>query len=198
MRKLASGAGEAEVLLEPDANVSPTDWSPDGKFILYTRSADRNQDIWVLPLEGDRQPFPYIQTPADDTFAVFSPDGKYVAYRSSESGSNQIYIQTFPASEKKWPVSTNGGVGVYWPRKGHELFYLESDGKMMSVEIKAGDPLGVGVPQPLFDIAMTRSPRNGDFAVSNDGQRLLFISRGPDAVSPPIVAILNWSAGLNR
>ena len=68
----------------------------------------------------------------------------------------------------------------------------------MSVEIKPGDSLGVGVPQPLVDFAAVRSPRNDDYAVSNDGQRLLFISRAADAVSPPIVAILNWSAGLSR
>lgn len=199
MKKLASGAGEAEVLLESGASgISPSGWSPDGKFILYTSFNVRNRDIWVLPLEGDRKPFPYVQTPADDQSAVFSPDGKYVAYRSFESGSNQIYIQTFPPSTIKLPVSTDGGTSPFWSRKGNELFYVQSGGKVMVVEIKPGDPLGVGVPQPLFDISMTRSPRNDDYAVSNDGQRLLFISRGPDAVSPPIVAIVNWSAGLTR
>lgn len=198
MKKLSSGAGEAEVLIESDVNgMTPSDWSPDGKFILYTSFANRNRDIWVLPLEGDRTPFPYIQTPADDQSAVFSPDGKYVAYRSYESGSNQIYIQTFPASANKWPVSTNGGISPYWARTGRELFYVQG-GRLMSVEIKPGDPLTVGVPQPLVDFAAVRSPRNDDYAVSNDGQRLLFISRAAEATSPPIVAILNWSAGLNR
>lgn len=198
MKKLASGAGEAEVLLESDVNgMTPSDWSPDGKFILYTSFVNRNRDIWVLPLEGERTPFPYIQSPADDQSAVFSPDGKYVAYRSYESGSNQIYIQTFPASANKWPVSTNGGISPVWSRTGRELFYVQS-GRLMSVEIKPGDPLSVGVPQPLVDFAAVRSPRNDDYAVSNDGQRLLFISRAAAAVSPPIVAILNWSAGLSR
>jgi eukaryotic-like serine/threonine-protein kinase len=198
MKKLASGAGESEVLIESNVNsVVPSDWSPDGKFILYTSFANRNRDIWVLPLEGDRTPFPYIQTPADDQSAVFSPDGKYVAYRSYESGSNQVYIQTFPASANKWPVSTSGGITPYWSRTGRELFYVQS-GKLMSVEIKPGDPLSVGAPQPLVDFSSVRSPRNDDYAVSNDGQRLLFISRSADAVSPPIVAILNWSAGSNR
>lgn len=198
MKKLASGAGEAEVLLESEVSgIVPSDWSSDGKFMLYTSFNNRNRDIWVLPLEGDRKPFPYIQTPSDDQSAVFSPDGKYVAYRSFESGRNEIYIQTFPASATKLPVSTNGGTAPFWARNGRELFYIAS-GKLMSVEIKPGDPLSVGVPQPLVDFAAVRSPRNDDYAVSNDGQRLLFISRAADAVSLPIVAILNWSAGLNR
>lgn len=194
MKKLASGAGEAEVLLEVEGGVAPTSWSPDGKFVLYHTSA---RDIWVLPLGGDRTPVPYLKTQFEEWTAVFSPDGKYVAYRSNERGRHEIYIQTFPASATKLTVSTEGGTSPFWSRKGNELFYLDS-GKIMVVEIKPGDSLSVGVPQPLFDIAMTRSPRNDDYAVSNDGQRLLFISRGTDAVSPPIVAIVNWSTGLNR
>jgi len=197
LKKLASGVGEAEVLLELPVGLAPTDWSPDGKFILYHTFDNNDRDIWVLPLEGTRTPVPYIQSRFMDWEAVFSPDGKYVAYRSNELGHDEIYVQTFPASSNKWPVSTNGGISPYWPRKGHELFYVQS-GKLMAVEIKAGDTLSVGVPQPLFDIATVRSPRTNDYAVSNDGQRLLFISRGADAVSPPIVAILNWSAGLRR
>jgi Tol biopolymer transport system component len=177
--------------------LAPTDWSPDGKFILYHTFDNNNRDIWVLPLEGTRTPVPYIQSQFMDWEGIFSPDGKYVAYRSNESGRDEIYVQTFPASSNKWPVSTNGGISPYWPRKGHELLYVQS-GKLMAVEIKAGDTLNVGVPQPLFDIATVRSPRTSDYAVSNDGQRLLFISRGADAVSPPIVTILNWSAGLRR
>jgi Tol biopolymer transport system component len=199
VKKLASGAGETEVLFEAETGgLGPTDWSPDGRFILYHTSEGQNRDVWVLPMEGDRKPFPYIQTPFMDWSAVFSPDGKYVAYRSNESGRDEIYIQTFPASANKWPVSTNGGISPSWSRTGRDLFYVQHDGKVMSVDIKPGDPLEVGTPQPLFDIAAVRSPRTSDFAVSNDGKRLLFISRAADAVSPPIVAVLNWSAGLNR
>ena len=199
VKKLASGAGETEVLFESDAQVVPSDWSPDGKFILYTAiDKTTKRDIWALPLEGDRKPFAYIRTEFEDQTAVFSPDGKFVAYRSNESGREEVYIQTFPASANKWPVSSNSGISPYWPRKARELFYVQRDGKVMSVEIKAGEPFSVGVPQPLFDVAMIRSPRADDYAVSNDGQRLLFISRGADAVSPPIVVILNWSAGLHR
>jgi len=78
---------------------------------------------------------------------------------------------------------------------GRELFYASNDAKLMSVAIKLGNSFEVGVPQPLFDIAQTRSPRADNYGVSNDGQRLLFISRGTDNVSPSLVVILNWSAG---
>ncbi len=199
VKKLASGVGEAEVLVESPDRVIPTDWSPDGKFILYT-AFDRTtgSDIWTLPLEGDRKPFPYVQTQYGEAAAVFSPDGKYVAYQSREFRREEVYIQSFATSGAKVPVSTNGGNNPYWPRKGRELFYIQADGKLMAVEIKPGEPPGIGTPHALFDIATVRTPRISDYNVSNDGQRFLFISRGPDAASPPIIAILNWSAGLSR
>lgn len=199
VKKLATGAGEAEVLIESPVRVYPSDWSPDGRIILYsvTDNTTKN-DIWVLPLEGDRKPWLYFQSPGEDRQAVFSPDGKYIVYSSEESGRSEIYVQTFPASADKWPVSTNGGSSPRWPRKASELFYASNDAKVMSVAIRIGNSFEAGVPQPLFDIAMTRSPRSEDYVVSNDGQRLLFISRGADAASTPLVVILNWSAGLSR
>jgi eukaryotic-like serine/threonine-protein kinase len=199
VRKLANGAGEVEVLVDSPVRVFPLDWSPDGKHILYaaTDNATSN-DLWVLPLEGERKPSLYFRTPGDERFAVFSPDGKYVAYSSQESGRNEVYVQTFPASTEKWPISTNGGQSPRWPRKGTELFYSTIDGKIMSVALKRGATLEAGVPQALFDMALARPARSVDYAVSTDGQRFLFISRDADAATTPLVVILNWSAGLNK
>lgn len=199
VKKLASGAGELEVLVESPIRLYPSDWSPDGKFILYT-AVDilKKRDLWVLPLEGDRKPYLYFQSPLEDRYAVFSPDGKYVAYTSEESGRDEIYVQTFPASAGKWPISTNGGLSVRWPRKGQELFYIQIDGKVMSVDVKPGAAFEAGVPKPLFDVVLARSPRGDDYAISNDGQRFIFISRGIDGEAQPLVVILNWSAGAGR
>src|SRR5437867_2756230 len=94
------------------------------------------QDLWVLPLTGDRKPFVYLQTPFEETGGKFSPDGKWVAYRSDESGRNEIYIQSFPTSGMKWQVSSKGGSSVRWRRDGRELFYLALDRKIMSVQVR--------------------------------------------------------------
>ena len=45
---------------EPQAS---WDWSADGRFILYrVLSAKTKNDIWVLPMFGDRKPYPFLQT----------------------------------------------------------------------------------------------------------------------------------------
>ena len=199
LKKFASGAGEAEVLLESPVRVFPTSWSPDGRFILYGRTDNVNKrDIWLLPLDGDRRPTLFFSTPTEDWDAFFSPDGKYIAYLSGESGRDEIYVQTFPASADKWLISVSGGISPRWSQNGRELIYAGRDGKLMSVAVKADDKFEAGVPQPLFDVTMARAVRGDDYVVSNDGQRLLFISRGTDGSLPPINVILNWSAGLGK
>jgi hypothetical protein len=41
--------------------------------------------------------------------ARVSPDGRWLAYVSNESGRDDVYVQSFPALEGKWQVSTNRG-----------------------------------------------------------------------------------------
>ena len=90
--KLTKGApASEEVLLEMGRPVFPYDWSLDGRFILFSQEEELgNNDLWVLPLDGDRKPFPVVQTADDESWAQFSPDGKWVAYRSNESGQYEI------------------------------------------------------------------------------------------------------------
>ncbi|HJZ81541.1 MAG TPA: protein kinase, partial [Pyrinomonadaceae bacterium] len=108
--KSASGVGGEEALLKSDQSKTADDWSTDGKFIVYeSRSAQNKTDLWVLPMSGDRKPFPFLQTVFNEQQAQFSPDGKWIAYTSDESGSPEVYVQTFPASGGKWRISTNGG-----------------------------------------------------------------------------------------
>ena len=54
-------------------------------------------DVWVLPLEGDRKPVLLLGTQFLETLGVFSPDGRWIAYVSNESGRNEVYVRPFVA-----------------------------------------------------------------------------------------------------
>jgi serine/threonine protein kinase len=91
-QKAASGVGQDEVLLRSAQRKDTLDWSADGRFMLYTEvGAQTAGDIWVLPLEGERKPWVWLNTPAFETAATISPDGKWIAYASDESGPWEIY-----------------------------------------------------------------------------------------------------------
>ena len=55
------------------ANDVYTIWSPDGRFILYG-SALNNGDLMVVPVTGDRKPFPFLSTTFTEQQGVFSLD----------------------------------------------------------------------------------------------------------------------------
>ena len=151
-QKAANGAGSEELLLESSQNKTAYSWSPDGRFLLYRAQDPRTQsDLWVLPLDGDRKPFVFLNTPFDERTAEFSPDGKWVAYQSTESGRWEIYVRPFPGPGGQWQVSTSGGSQVRWRPDGKELYYIAPDGTLMAAALAvSGAAFEPGVPVALF------------------------------------------------
>ena len=197
-QKLASGVGQDELLLQSDAPLLPSSWSADGKFLLYARTDPKSSDdVWVLPLEGDRKPFPYLQMPFWETEAQFSPDGRWIAYRTNESGKSEVYVQTFPASGSRWQVSTNGGHHPQWRGDGKELFYCSTDGKLMAVDVKRGDSFEAGLPKTLFNLSEAKV-YYADYAVTSDGQRFLFALKVQEGSPAPFSVVVNWAARAPR
>jgi eukaryotic-like serine/threonine-protein kinase len=198
--KSTTGPGNEELLLASTQNKVATDWSPDGRFVVYrSNDSKMSYDIWALPIDGDRKPIPVVQTNFDERDAQFSPDGKWIAYQSNESGRFEIYVQPFGVTGNKLQVSTNGGAQVRWRRDGKELFYIALDGRLMAVPVTlSSNAYGAeaGTPVPLFVTHIggaVQSPLKHQYVVSPDGQRFL-MSTVPEEAAAPITVILNWKA----
>jgi len=196
-QKDASGARDDELLFASNEYKRPTSWSADGRFLAYTRleGAGGKGDIWILPLSGERKPFPFIQSSQfDESHAQFSPDGRFVAYESDESGTRQVYVTSFPGPGGKQQVSTNGGEDPVWRRDGKELFFL-SQGKLMAAEVKANSTsLDVSNPQLLFD-AHSGFGGFAHYAVTRDGNRFIVATVGEGGTAP-MNLVANWTADL--
>ena len=200
-RKLLSAPpGSEELLLSTPQPKFPTDWSPDGRFLLYdSLDPKRGFDIWALPLEGDRKPFEVVQTDFNERLAQFSPDGKWIAYQSDKTGRFEIYVQPFPGPGGDSRVSIDGGAQVRWNPNGKELFYIAPDDRLMAVPIRFasnGKAVEPGTPLGLFatNVGSTAINTNRQqYAVSPDGQSFVMNSVLGEASASPITVILNWS-----
>ncbi len=199
-QKASSGAGSEELLFESNENKIVTSLSSDGRFVAYTNTdtkGNTKQDLWILPLFGDRKPFPFLQTQFNEFGAQFSPDGQWIAYISDESNNSQIYIAPFPGPGGKWQVSRNGGTEPRWRGDGKELFFLASDNRLMAVTVNAKESsLEIGNAQPLFETRPATTPGT-HYDVTRDGKRFL-IDMAEEGSSAPITLVVNWTADLKK
>jgi serine/threonine protein kinase len=197
--KASNGAGADELILPGKSNQFPDSWSKDGKYLLYEvdNGVDYKFDLFILPLTGDRTPFPYLQTSFIEAHAQFSPDGKWIAYVSDQNGRADVYVESFPRGSGKWQISTAGGDQPQWRTDGKELFYLAPDRNIMSVSVSNSDGLSFGRPVALFQTNMTLTGISDDrnsYVPTADGQKFLVSQLVDVANSQPWNVVINWSS----
>jgi len=199
-----SKPGGEELLLASSENKIATDWSADGKFVLYRNlSPDSGYDLWALPLDKDGkkngEPVLVARTPGDERDGQFSPDGNAVAYQSNQSGSFEIYVQPFPGPGPTYQVSRGGGSQVRWNPNGRELFYIAPDARLIGVPVKldaTGKNFEAGNPVPLFLTSLrggeVQTPNRQQYAISADGLRVYARAGGQAPNNVPLTLLLNW------
>lgn len=195
----ATGATSEHIVLEadPGQSVIPLDVSADGRVLVYARGAGA-YDLWILLLDGSRQPAPYLTTPFDEGQAALSADGRWLLYLSNETGQYEVILQSFPdPADGKWTVSTNGGANPRWRSDGRELYYRDLSDRIAAVPFGPGRPPVLGQPVPLFALPVGL-PQNRiatgsafQFDVNPDGQRFP-VAAPLEAADRLLTVTLNW------
>ena len=166
--------------------------------MVYTENNPATaNDIWLLPLEGERKPSRWLQTPYREYMPALSPDGRWLAYVSNESRRNEVYVQPFPGPGERIQVSVEGGEEPAWTRDGRELFYRSGD-SLMAVPVTAGERFSAGRPVALFQGEFDSSNNIRGYDVSPDGQSFVMVQRDPQAPPVEVNVVLNWFEELKR
>jgi serine/threonine-protein kinase len=203
----ADRSGPPTLLTDVGSMQSPESWSPDGSALAFTQMDDpaSGSDIYVLPLGGDRKPFPVVRTKFSEGSPKFSPDGRWLAYASNESGRPEVYVMAYPGPGPKVQVSNSGGTDPVWRRDGRE-FYYRNGNQMMAVDVSIGRTFTASKPQVLWEgryLAGVGSscgmagPTSANYDVTADGQRFLMIEDTSQNVECRVLRMVsNWSNGL--
>jgi Tol biopolymer transport system component len=194
--KAADGTGELERLVAQELSDSGNpSISPDGKWMAFwVQPTNTTDDIWYMPLDGDRVPVPMLNSSFVEGEPRISPDGNFLAYYSEESGKAQIYLTRFPSGDGKWQVSVEGGRYPVWSSKGNELFFLNRT-LLMQVDVVTDPSVQLGTPRALFDAAKVGVEVTGEarFDVSRDAQRFLMVQAvKEESVTPHLVISYDW------
>jgi eukaryotic-like serine/threonine-protein kinase len=202
-QKPVNGVKDEEVLLKSSEAKFASSWSRDGRFLLYQVIRTIGVvDVWVLPLEGDRKPVPFLTTEFNEQEAIFSPDGHWVAYESDESGRFEVYVRPFSLNSAgteveaggKWQISYGSGGDAVWHGDGRELYYRRlTDGRLMAVDIATSPAFRAGPPHPLGAVA---SGLGGVWDSGADGKR--FFGFTTNSGPRPFTVVLNWQSSLKK
>ena len=200
--KPATGAAEEQPLHATTDDERPQSWSPDGRYIvLDSRPQSRLglPQIAILPMMGDRKPFPYLNSAHINSGGQVSPDGRWLAYGSNETGRMEVYVSSFPQAKGKWQVSFTGGQFPRWRKDGRELFYCRIDGALMVAEVTPGrDSFAVGSATQVTERRILQGSFDAPYDVFPDGQRLIMPAVKSQSMHAPLTLITNWTAELKK
>ena len=194
VKTLGSSAAERTLLSSPNPIYQAiSDWSHDGRYLMYEQGTGMNTDLWVLPLSGDAKPFPYT---SGSSRGAFSPDGHWVAYVAQEGGRPEVFVAPFPWTGAKWQVSNGGGTGPRWRDDGKELFYFDLNGVTAVAVDGAGSTFQVGSSKLLFRLPL-RGIIGREYAPTRDGQRFIAVTPS-EGSSQSLTLVQNCPAELKK
>jgi eukaryotic-like serine/threonine-protein kinase len=183
------GGGPEEVLGKSSEQNIPEIWLKDGS-VLFGNQAGKK--YFLLP-PGGGEPTLLYQSDFTVDEPALSPDGKWIAYGSVESGRWEVYTARFPQWTDRRQISPSSGMQPHWRQDGRQIVYLAIDGKLMSVDVKAGAQLETGQPVVLFDSGLRTSGTVEQFCLSPDGTKI-YVPVPVEEGGKPITVVLNWWA----
>jgi len=209
----ADGSQAERTLIKSDRDVTPTDVTGDGKWLLYEEaiaggkdsspplgisSALGDAELKMFPLTPGAQPITLLTPVANGSNARLKPvSNDWIAYQSNQSGRVQVYLARFPHPRAKYQVSNDGGSQPVWSKDGKTLYYLDAFRRMTAVEIAAvNDSVRISAARTLFPSSIRHSIPVEAYDVSRDNRFLVVDSITESAA--PVVLVTNWDTDLKK
>src|SRR5438105_4048891 len=151
--------------------------SPDGSTLMFrSTSPEHPHDIWYRKLTGDTTRKAVASSAASEYAPRFSPNGKWLAYASNQDGPSQVYVQPFPPTGARYPVTDASGTTPIWSPDGRRIYYVTS-GKIMVATVQTAPTFAVLARDSAFSVQLYNlsAPVHAAYDVSPDGKHLLLL-----------------------
>jgi serine/threonine protein kinase len=198
-RNLASG--KEEPLPVAGTNTYASSWSAVDKQLAFTQmGVTTKDDLWLLPLEGNRKSTLFRNGPYAERSGQISPDGRWMLFSSDPSDQMEIFIASTAPGATPRQISVDGGTSPRWRADGRELYFISRDLRVMAVEVTASPELKFGAPQKLFQEPTLVTDGQGiAYQPSRDGTKFLVLRPvGSAPAALPLTVVTNWQAALKK
>jgi len=166
--------GEPEKFV--DGRVYPGSYSPDGRYVFYTRSEEvggrTRQRLFIIPSDGGDAVGSFLP-PGDASGFSFTwdPDGESLTYYHAVDGVGNLYRERIDGGDPEQVTRFSEGELV-----GHNY---SPDGRMVALQRVVGDAANLWTMKPdgsgAAQVTDFREGFIGDFAWSRDSKRLLLV-----------------------
>ncbi len=186
----ADRRSSAERLVPSEHNQLPLDFSPDGRYLLYTGLLDVN-GLWVFDRQSGESET--LLEGKQVHAARFHPAGRWIAYSVRVEGQANVWIRPFPGPGEPRQLTFDGGEEASFSPEGREILY-RSPTHMMTLPVEiTGERLVTRRPEPLFvDEYLRVATRFQNYDIHPDG-RFLMIQAAEDEEERRVF-IQNWRA----
>jgi Tol biopolymer transport system component len=191
LRRPIAGLNDAQLLLGGTEPAVKRIRDVTDELVVFQGSDD---NLWLLPLAGERNAHPLMQTPTVENHARVSPNGRWIAFSSTDADETRVYVTTFPEPTDLTPVSPGAGSDPQWRADGRELYYIGPGDWLIAVEVETQGAFAAGTQTPLFDARFDPQTRafGSPYAVTPDGERFL-VAENPQYAEPHLIVTQNWS-----
>lgn len=221
LREVDGKGGSRQLTRSPSAQY-PTDWSGDGKSLLFWEvSQDKpKRQLWALQMTaaGKSSQSPELYTlpsfgnssGSNEAWGRFCPgtNPRWVVYQSDASPShrNEIYAQHFPRPEgTPVQISQEGGEYPVCSPDGRQVFYLAPDNFLMRAQVASGsDSIQVSQWQKMFKLPgpdigwppYDLDPVTGRILVrvAPESDETLSSASTGNPGKPPLKLVINWTS----
>lgn len=201
-RRSADGLGQAEQVAANVAGMWSWGWSRNGRWLIVGGVASATgTDLLRFDLQSQRSA-PIAATPFVEDSGALSPDERWLAYQSDETGRFEVYVRSLGADAGRWRISNLGGRSPTWRNDSRELFFVTPQGRLMAVEIEAGEGFRASAARELFRADFKPGNPDRDFrsyAPFPDGRQFV-IDVLKERSATLLTLVTNWNvpSGSNR
>jgi serine/threonine protein kinase/Tol biopolymer transport system component len=178
--------GQPVAVTQGSRHASAPNLSPDGELFVYSSQGEKQEDLYVVGIDGAESPRKLTDDPYKDRSPRWSPDGTRIVFYSDRSGRYEAWMIRPDGSDLRQITFTEGASIAYplWSPDGTRIAYNRHLESCSIIEV--AKPWNEQAPQRLLDRSRRRLPDFWANSWSPDGRKLGGWS-SPDGKTPGIV-----------